>query len=214
MDRVDWTLFGLARSGDRAAFESILKHYRSTLERSISLRLGASLRKRLEVEDVYQETSLRAFRDFGGFRGDCEGQFRSWLETIAARVVLEEARRLRMKKADVRREVPLDAGAASFSAAVGMAATDPTPSRVLRREERFDRLRAAMKNLSPDHRKVILLARVQRLPLVEVARRMSRTPKAASMLLVRAMLQLREQLAPTDSVHLPPGSLEVLGEDD
>ena len=42
-----------------------------------------------------------------------------------------------------------------------VAASNPSPSKTARREERFDRLEAALEKLSPDHRRVIVLARIE-----------------------------------------------------
>ena len=75
------------------------------------------------------------------------------------------------------------------------------------REERFDRLEEALKSLSPDYQKVILLARVERLHLDEVAERMGRSRGAVRQLLWRALHELKNVFGETESLHLPPRSL-------
>jgi len=86
--------------------------------------------------------------------------------------------------------------------------TMTSPSEAVRRDERFDRLEKALEHLSPDHRRVIFLARVQELDTEEVARKMGRTPEAVSMLLYRALLKLRAAFGSTESSGLPQRSLE------
>jgi DNA-directed RNA polymerase specialized sigma24 family protein len=78
----------------------------------------------------------------------------------------------------------------------------------MRRVERFDRLRVAVQSLSPEHRQVVLLARVDRLPIREVARRMHRSVNATTQLLWRAMQKLKASFGDTESFHLPPQCLE------
>ena len=91
-----------------------------------------------------------------------------------------------------------------------MAGTNP--SQALRRNERFERLKRALKALPPDHAQVIFLARIQGLPVKEVARRMERTPEATSMLLLRALMKLKTAFGNTESLHLPDRSLEEEGD--
>jgi RNA polymerase sigma-70 factor (ECF subfamily) len=73
----------------------------------------------------------------------------------------------------------------------------------LRRDERFDRLQAALDELDPDSRKVIVLARIEGLPIKEVAKRMGRSPNATSILLYRAAIKLKERFGDTESLSLP-----------
>ena len=54
----------------------------------------------------------------------------------------------------------------------------------------------------------IRLARLEGLPVKEVARRMHRSEKATSVLLVRAQLKLKTIFGDTESLHLPQRSLE------
>ena len=78
-----------------------------------------------------------------------------------------------------------------------------SPSRHLRREERFERLEDALTRLSPEHREVIVLARIERVRIKEIAKRMQRSPDAVKQLLVRALRKLRETFGDTESLHLP-----------
>jgi RNA polymerase sigma-70 factor (ECF subfamily) len=77
----------------------------------------------------------------------------------------------------------------------------------LRREERLQRLEAALRELSPEHREVIVLSRIENLPLAEVAERMERTPVAVSGLLLRALRKLRAAFGETESFALPARGL-------
>lgn len=187
-------LIGRARAGDPAAFERLAAALRPRLEALVRTRLGTHLERLAERDDVIQETLLRAFRSIDGYRPTGEDSFFRWLGGIANHVILEFAKK-------ERREVivPLDADVPDSS--------HVSQSTAGRRKERFERLKRALDSLSPDHRRVILLARVERLPIKEVARRMERTPNAAAQLLWRALQNLKESFGSTDSFHLPPLSL-------
>jgi RNA polymerase sigma factor (sigma-70 family) len=73
----------------------------------------------------------------------------------------------------------------------------------MRRNERFERLREALDALSPDQREVIVLSRIEGLPVLEIAKRMERSPQAVYQLLWRAMKKLKVLFGETESLTLP-----------
>lgn len=182
-----------ARRGDKAAFDRLASAHRPRLESLIRSRLGSKLRPRVEVDDIVQETLLRALRSLSAYEEEGPGSFFRWLGGIANHVILEAAKR---EKRDLI--LPID---------VEPASPIISQSKAGARDERFERLRRSLDGLSPDHRLVIVLARIERLPMKEVARRMGRTPDAATQLLWRALQKLKASFGHTDSLHLPPRSL-------
>ncbi len=198
--------------GDRAAFDRLSLDCNDEIRALIAHLLGRDLRARVDVEDLHQETLLRAFRSIRQFRAGTEDGFRGWLKTIARHAVEECGRKMRAEKADIDRETPLadrrcdNESEASFEPA--LTESETSPSRLLEREERYDRLRQALDELSDDHREVIVLARLRGLPMKEVAARMNRSPNAAAVLLFRAMMKLRHAFGETDSFRLPERCLE------
>jgi RNA polymerase sigma-70 factor (ECF subfamily) len=183
-----------AGAGDRAAFEELASAHRPRLEALVRTRLGSRLERFVELDDVVQETLLRAFRSIARYRPEDEDSFLRWLGGIANHVILEAAKRSRREVI-----VPLDVEPADGA--------QVSASRAARREERFARLEEALASLSPEHRQVVILARIERLPMKEVAARMGRTPGAAAQLLWRALQKLKETFGSTDSFRLPPRSL-------
>jgi RNA polymerase sigma-70 factor (ECF subfamily) len=75
------------------------------------------------------------------------------------------------------------------------AADGETPSQLLVRKEEELRMADALMHLSPDHREVVELRNLQRLPFDEVAARLGRSRPAVQMLWLRAIQKLRELLA-------------------
>jgi hypothetical protein len=88
-----------------------------------------------------------------------------------------------------------------------LAAKGSSPSKNARRNERFDRLEAALEALSPARREAIILVWIQGLPVKDAARRMGKSPDAVSMLILRGLRNLRKILGKTNSLRLPPRSL-------
>jgi RNA polymerase sigma-70 factor (ECF subfamily) len=202
-----------ARQGSREALDALFKEYSSYLAALVRGEMGACLLQKVEHEDLIQETFHQAIRSFHQFRGEGEEQFRSWLGAIARHVVQGFARHLKTLKADIGREVSLQDPASPARSEPGergdrLPAGDPSPSNILMQDERFERLKRALDSLSPDHRQVIALVRLEGLPVKEVARRMGRSPNATSVLLLRALLKLKEAFGSTDCFDLPPRNLQ------
>lgn len=186
-------LIARARDGSRAAFDELAAQVAVPLLRSIRLGIGQRLRVKLDAEDVLQETLLRAFQSIRHFRWQGKESFLRWLEGIAANFLLHSARTYgRKKELQIQRDPP---------------ASDVSPSRQDRRNERFDRLKRSIDGLSPDYRTVIRLARLEGLKIQEIAERMGRSPSAVKNLLLRAMKQLRDSFGDTESLGLPDRNL-------
>lgn len=187
------SLLARARRGDRDALAALLCACEPELLRYARLRLGPGLRGSVEPADVVQEALARALRSFGELVGD-ESDLLRWLRGIAEHVILEAARR-------GRRDAWAPLGPEP-------ARDDPSPSRNLRRQERFERLRAALERLPAEHREAISLSRLHGLKLKDIASRLGKSPNAVAHLISRGLKQLREELGDTASLHLPPRSLE------
>ena len=206
-------LLDKAQGGDQEAFEALVKNHAASLKSFIHFELARRFGRGADAEDVLQETLLRAWQSIHRLRGREGSIFRRWLCMIAKHVIQDRARRLKRERAafDSRLAIqsPRSKGGKWGCADALLAAKVDPPSKVVRRNERFERLEEAMSTLSPVHRKVVFLARVQGLPIKEVARRIGRSDDATSMLLLRAMHKLKAAFGDTDSLHLPRGrSLE------
>lgn len=205
-----------AQRGDREAFEGLIQRYDARLRALIQLRLGTKLRQRVEVDDVLQETFMRAFTSIGDFEWRNNGAFFHWLGGIAENVLQGLVRyHFKTQKRTPPREVSLSASDSGEQPGLVKDLMHPsvTPAKAIRRRERFERLESALDQLSKDHREVIILARVRELPIKEIAKRMGRSPDAVSMLLLRALQSLRKHFGSTASLRLPRCSLDSGGED-
>jgi RNA polymerase sigma-70 factor (ECF subfamily) len=144
---------------------------------------------------VLQETLLRALGSIASFQWRGEDSFGRWLRQIAEHRIRDAA-----KSGGCRTELGIDRD---------RAGADVSPSRAARREERLQRLEGALGRLSPDHVRVIRLARIDGLKIREVAERMGRSETAVKNLLLRALRALREGFGDTESLGLPDRGLEA-----
>jgi RNA polymerase sigma-70 factor (ECF subfamily) len=192
------TLVRRAKAGDRAAFEALAESVRAKLDAYLRSRIRPQLRPRLDTDELVQETAARAFESLERFEGEDLDAFAAWVTGIARNVLLKA-----IEKLGLNRPLKLERD---------VAASGPSPSKALRRDERFDRLDRAIQSLSGDHREVIRLARLEGLPLERVAERMKRSPDAVKKLLWRALKELRKAFGDTESLHLAPRRLDAGGD--
>src|SRR2546421_4054713 len=93
----DAALIAAWRGGDEPAAAELVRRHARALARFLA---GAGALE-ADVDDLVQETFIRAFRAVGRFRGQC--QFRTWLLTIGGNVLKDAARRFQQV-----RVVPVD----------------------------------------------------------------------------------------------------------
>jgi RNA polymerase sigma-70 factor, ECF subfamily len=139
------------------------------------------------AEDLTQETYLRAYRGFAGFRG---GDVRAWLFTILRHVFLDECRRHRRMPTIVSAD---DVDRDAFTPRDGGSSTPSAETEALRRlpSEAIERAFAA---LAPDWRLIVLLADVEELSYREIADIMEIPVGTVMSRLHRAHRRLQERL--------------------
>ncbi len=177
------------KRGDREAFTPLFEKYRPRLTALLYCRLGPQLRGSVEVEDLLQETLLRAFREIDHFTYRSPGSFFRWIARIADHVVVDAARFAGRGKRHAQEIVPLR----SPSNPDGPEPVDSrTPSRVLAQQEGLARLLEQLDALPENYRRVIVMAKVEGLTTREIAEKLGKSREAASLLLHRALAQLRK----------------------
>jgi RNA polymerase sigma-70 factor (ECF subfamily) len=176
------------KGGDGDAFAALFTKYRRRLAALLHYKAGSELLAAVEVDDLLQETFLRAFRDIRRFDYESPGSFWKWLASIAGHVVEDAARfqgRQKRNAAEVLR----------FRSTSNPDGPDPvdarTPTLLLSEKEAVAALFKRLEALPPDYRQAILLAKVEGLTTAEMAASMGRTREAAALLLHRALKRFR-----------------------
>jgi RNA polymerase sigma-70 factor (ECF subfamily) len=160
--------------GDERAATRLLDRHADAVARFVS-----SLGLRTGVEDVVQDTFVRAFGALESFRGD--STLRTWLFTIARRLVsdVRRARKRAPEMDDVR----------EGDASTGYDALD-----ILIADESQARMRNALAGLSPTQREVFVLRVNEGLSYKEIAEVAGTTEGAARVHYHNALRQVKESL--------------------
>ena len=137
---VDGALIARWRGGDERAATAIVERHAQSLAR-FAMRLGV----REDVQELVQDTFVRAFSALDGFRAD--SSLLTWLFTIERRLVIDRRRAAARRGAEV--EVAEGHAASDFDALDGLIA-----------DEAAARMTRAISRLTPKQRDVFAL-RVQ-----------------------------------------------------
>lgn len=186
-------LIALAKTGDDDALDQLCRVYGERVRRIVRLRMGRELRVKLDSMDLVQDALLNALRGLGDFTYENEGDFLRWLSRIAQNTLGHHVEKLHADKRDIRREVRLEK--CKSTTEEGWAGTpEPvkltTPSVIMTRKEDLDKLERAIDELKPEHKEVIVLARIEGLSYKEIGERLDKSADAVGMLLSRAMFAL------------------------
>jgi RNA polymerase sigma-70 factor (ECF subfamily) len=139
-----------------------------------------------DAEDIVQETVVKAFTHFDGFRG--ESKFKTWLLSIALNEVRSKRRKeFRSRLSYVERD-QLEG--------VPSAAGHDSPWHECQQNETRRRLQKAVGSLSPKYQELIHLRTAEGLDIGAAARRLSISVPAAKARYQRAVVQLSHTLAP------------------
>ncbi|HET9387571.1 MAG TPA: sigma-70 family RNA polymerase sigma factor [Gemmatimonadales bacterium] len=168
----DAALITAWRAGDEQAAAELVARHAKALARFLA---GAGAPEP-ELDDLVQETFIRAFRSVDRFRGQC--QFRTWLLTIGGNVLKDFGR-----KSARRRLIPLDEG-------VRDARGDPQAHAEASEAEAL--LAKGLKQLSRLQREVFLLRAQQGLEYEEIAAALTTTAGAARVHYHHAVRRLKE----------------------
>jgi RNA polymerase sigma-70 factor (ECF subfamily) len=179
-------LLAECKAGKREHFEALVSPYLQ----SIKLISYSILKNSHDVEDVVQETVLKAYLHLDQLRdGD---SFKAWLLRIAG----NEARmRIRKERKHLYSSVEQDINEQPFQPRQFVEWRN-IPSEELERDETRTALTAALACLDDGYREVFVLRDVQHLSAAETGKILGLTEGAVNTRLHRARLQMREHLTP------------------
>ncbi|ATD67862.1 MULTISPECIES: RNA polymerase sigma factor RpoE [Luteimonas] len=159
---LDEELVKRVQGGDVAAFDLLVRKY----QHRIAALIGRYISDWGEVQDVAQETFIRAYRAMANFRGD--SQFYTWLHRIAVNTAKNHL-------VAHNRRPPTDAidveDAEQFDSSIRLRDSD-TPERELMRQQLEQTVMRAVEALPEELRLAISLREVDGLSYEEIAERM------------------------------------------
>ena len=159
---LDHDLVARVQRGDTAAFDLLVRKY----QHRIAAVISRYIHDWSEVQDVAQDTFIRAYRAIKNFRGDA--QFSTWLHTIAVNTAKNHlaANNRRPPGEDIDVE-----DAEQFESGLRLRDTD-TPERELMRQQLEQTVVAAVEALPQDLREAITLREVEGMSYEDIAERM------------------------------------------
>jgi RNA polymerase sigma-70 factor, ECF subfamily len=173
-DPQDAELIERWKAGDQRAATELVERHASALA-----RFAASCGAREEIDELVQDTFVRAFGSLDGFRGD--SSFRTWLFSIERRLLLDRRRAERRRPAGL--EIVEDDAATEYNALDELVA-----------DEARDRVGKAIQRLTPTQREVFVLRVSEGLSYKEIAETVGTTEGAARVHYHNAMHAIMETL--------------------
>jgi len=174
-EQTDGELIRRWKAGDSRAATQIVARHADALA-----RFAVSSGERAEIEELVQDTFVRAFSSIDSFRG--ESSLRTWLFTIERRLMLDRRRAERRQKAMVPVN-PAD------------AVTEYDALDALVAEEAESKVRRAVDALSPMQREVFTLRVEQGMSYRDIAEIVGSTEGAARVHYHNAMRAVKESVS-------------------
>ena len=182
MELSDWELVQKCQAGEIAAFQELVVRY----YHKVFLVVLGVLNHQEDALEVAQETFLRAYKKIKGFRGG--SAFYTWLYRIAVNLSIDFQRRQKRSPMEFRETLDdvIDEREES--------GRDPFCS--LQSKEIGKKLVAAIDDLTPDHRAVIVMRAVQGLSYKDISRILGCSEGTVMSRLHYARKKLQEKLGP------------------
>ncbi len=176
-------------AGDQKAFELLVIKYQRRIQRLI----GRMVRDVDLVEDIAQETFIRAYRALAQFRG--EAQFYTWLYRIAVNTAKKAL--MDLKRNPTVSENTFKSDDDDETSPVENELTSPeTPEAVLAGKEIAEMVNAAMEALPEELRQAITLREIEGLSYEEIAEAMSCPIGTVRSRIFRAREAISERIKP------------------
>lgn len=189
LDPPDSDLVRRAKAGDLAAFESLTNRY----ERRVYSLARQILRQEQDAEDVTQQTFLSVLENLEGFRE--EASFSTWIFRIATHAALKIIRKRKgLNTVSLEEATEERDGYDSVAHPEYIADWRQSPEQLVHRNETRLLLDQALAQLDEKHRLIFLLRDVEGFSVKETAETLNLSEANVKVRLLRARLQLREQL--------------------
>lgn len=188
----DAELVRRAKAGDEDAFDALTTRHERRVY-SLAMRM---LRHEQDAEDVTQQTFLSVVEHLDRFRG--ESSFSTWLLRIAAHAALKIIRKRKgMDVVSLEEATEPSEHSDTIPHPEFIADWRQSPEQLVETREIRRLLDEALAQLDEKHRLVFLLRDVEGLSIRETSEALGLSEPNTKMRLLRARLQLREQLTKT-----------------
>jgi RNA polymerase sigma-70 factor (ECF subfamily) len=173
---LDPALLSRCQAGEPAALRAFVECY----QRAVFALLSRVVGRHSEVEDLAQETFLRAIRALPGFKGDGVARLSTWLLTIATRLALDVCRKRSREQRSLLAPEPVSAS---------------TPEHEAQRSQLRDAIASAIDELPSDQRAAFVLAEFHGFAIEDIATALQIPKGTVKTRLFRAREKLSRALA-------------------
>lgn len=177
---LDVAVLERCRAQDPMAFRAFVVRY----ERMVFALLSRMLGHGPEVEDLAQETFVRAYRAFPEFDLTGPAKPSTWLLTIATRLALDARKRKRLDQTSLDDD----------DEHAGRSSTGTTPELALERRQLGQAISEAAARLPDEQCAALVLAEIHGLSILEIAAALDIPENTAKTRLFRAREKMREAL--------------------
>lgn len=182
----DAELIAATRAGDEAAFTQLFERHRQLVSR-LAYRF---FRRREQVEDIIQESFIKAYFALDDYQGGHEKSFVSWLARITVRTCYDELRRVQRRSESNIGDLSDDEAAYLTDRLRDLSAGGNIESVAVSRDL-ADKL---LSRLKPEDRLVLTLLKIEELSVAEIAELVGWTSAKVKMRSHRAQHGLRRVL--------------------
>ena len=180
----DLALIELVLSGDRRAFEPLVRKHERRVFRVVLAVLGNVE----DAEDAMQDTFVKAFRHLDQFRHD--SRFTTWLTRIAVNEAIQK-RQARKNSVSLQESAEVESKALPGR----FEPWTSNPEKLYGKQEIRRIVEEAIQSLPPIYRETLVLREIEEMSAEEAAGVLGITVPALKSRLLRARLLLRESLA-------------------
>jgi RNA polymerase sigma-70 factor, ECF subfamily len=188
-------LLRLVGRGDDVALHRLLGRHSDRLRRTVAVHMDRRLAKRLDPSDIVQEALTDASRKLSGYLRDQPLPFYPWLRRLALERLRQAYRRHLWSTARaVSREEPEGLplpGESAIMLVDRLAASGTSPSQAMMQDERREQLLAALGQLTPSDRQVLVMRYLEELSFGEIAAALGVGVGAVKMRHLRAIQRLQ-----------------------
>jgi RNA polymerase sigma-70 factor (ECF subfamily) len=184
-----------AQTGDKKAFRKLVeRHQRRAFAIAIAL-----VRDESDANEIVQEAFLRVYRGLGAFEGT--SSFFTWLYRIVSNLSIDVMRKPSRRESEPLDPARLDAG---VDQPLVSRIDGSDPQDVVRRAEIRARIEAALAELPPYHRGVILMREVEGMSYEEMAEAMGVSKGTIMSRLFHARRKLQSALSDCYAEQIGP----------
>ena len=185
----DADLVRRAKAGDLPAFEALATRH----ERRIYTAVRRITGNEHDAEDATQQAFLSALENLSGFRE--EASFATWLQRIATHAALKIVRKRKgLPTVSLEQSTEPQEGYDTVPHPEFIADWRESPEQLVHRNETARLIDGALNRLDDKHRLIFLLRDVEGFSVKETAKELGLSEANVKVRLLRARLQLREQL--------------------